>query len=305
MSATAHPGRPAWRDGTRVRNALRLRRGDAGAFDWTPERLPEGFGVETVAPPATIASAARQAAAEGDDWTRARALATMLVRHARRDGPIRADLDTTWKRIVAGDGYCADYVRVYMAAAHAVGLFCRQWSFSFDGFGGHGHTFVEVWDRQKQAWAFLDVHNNVYAVARGDARPLPALELRERLQRAPEEVEFVAAGPGRLGWEQPQKLRDYYRRGAEEWYLWWGNDVVSRSQRGVAGLLGRVSGRLAHRVGALTSRTPLVALPTADNEPALRRLEALRGRLRLLAVAAAALLAMLLAVYLWPHRGRA
>ena len=114
----------------------------------------------------------------GGDWAQALALVTMLVRHWKRMGPIRADLSTTYTLIVSGVGYCSDYVRVYLAASNATGLFCRQWAFSFDGFGGHGHTCVEIYDRQRGKWVFVDVLNNVYAVAAGQQEPLSVLELR-------------------------------------------------------------------------------------------------------------------------------
>ena len=186
----------------RVRNAFLLRRGRREDFEWTPAQVPPGFRLERHAPPAAIVSAVRDSGAleRPDDWARALALVTMLVRHARRGGPVRADLTTTWREIVAGHGYCADYVRVYMAAASAAGLFCRQWAFSFDGFGGHGHTFVEVFDRQRGRWSFIDVHNNVYAVETGSLVPLDALSLHEALLSTSPAIEFVRAGEGRLGY---------------------------------------------------------------------------------------------------------
>lgn len=268
------------RRAVRVRNAFLLRRGDARDFAWDPAHLPAGFRVERDPAPAVIAEAVAAANIDrvAGDWPRALALAEMLLRHAQDRGGIRADLATTYRRIVGGEGYCADYVRVYLAAAATAGLFCRQWSFSFDGFGGHGHTFVEIYDREHARWSFLDVFNNVYAVRGGEA-PLDAIALREALMEAPREVAFRRASSGRLGYVIPEKLVDYYRAGTREWFLWWGNDIATRERRGLAGALAVLSGGLAHRLASGFMGLPaLVALVTPDNEQAVASMEALRRR---------------------------
>ena len=277
----------------RLRNALLLRRGKPSDFDWTPREVPGDFRVERRSAPEAI----QQAVAAGveraeSDWTRMRSLVAMLVRHWKYERPIQADLLTTYRSIVAGEGYCSDYVRVYLASAHAAGLFCRQWAFSFDGFGGHGHTFVEVYDRQRSRWVFLDVHNNVYAVA-GNDEPLDALALwKALLEESP--LEFRRAGPGRLGFVHFDKLVAYYKRGRDEWYLWWGNDVITRDRTGIASPITRISGRWAHRLAsALGNLPPLVVRVTERNEAAVASMETLRRRARL-ALTLSALLAVAL-----------
>lgn len=289
--------------GVRVRNAFLLRRGRPEDFAWTPPSVPSDFRVETAEAPASIAIAVAESGIPGiaDDWARARALTSMLVRHSRHEGGIRSDLATTYRRIVEGHGYCVDYVRVYMAAARGANLFCRQWAFSFDGFGGHGHTFVEIYDRQRAAWRFLDVHNNVYAVTGGREAPVDALSLHAALRAAPETVEFVRAGEGRLGWPVPGKLLAYYLRGVDQWYLWWGNDVVTRERSGLAGGLGRVSGRIGHGLTSVFGALPpIVALASPENEPAIARMQRLRRQVVALAVVAGALVAALLVQLAWP-----
>ena len=288
----------------RVRNALLLRRGRQEDFAWTPASRPAGYRVETQPPPDEIERALREAGvlAIDDDWDRALALVTMLVRHRRREGAIRADLATTWRGIVDGSGYCADYVRVYLAAASGARLFCRQWAFSFDGFGGHGHTFVEVFDRRRGAWSFLDVHNNVYAVLAGSPAPLSALELRRAIVERASDVQFPRAGPGPLGFPHRDKLLEYYRRGAAEWYLWWGNDVISRDATRLPRPLARSLGPLLHRVRGATWRLPaLVALTTAENDARIAAMERLRRRIIATTVAAAALAALLFATRVSSH----
>ena len=286
----------------RLRNAFKVRAGRREDFEWTPDSAPADFRVERHPVPREIAEAVRAGGALSipADWARARALVTMLVRHAKHGGAVRAGLATTWHAIVAGNGYCADYVRVYLAAAGAAGLFCRQWAFSSSGFGGHGHTFVEVFDRQRGAWAFLDVHNNVYAMLRGSDEPLDALSLHEALREQPGRIVFERAGEGRLGYEHPEKLVEYYRRGLAEWCLWWGNDVVTRSETGIAGLFGRVSGALSHRLGAALWGVPPIVAWAAAEADAMQGLSRLRRQATIALSVAAASLAALLAMLLWP-----
>ncbi|MGH8851497.1 MAG: transglutaminase domain-containing protein [Casimicrobiaceae bacterium] len=283
----------------RVRNAFLLRRGRPQDFSWTPAAVPEDFRSERMRAPTAIEDAV-EAAGVGKllaDWQRALALVQMLVQHSQHEGGIRADLATTFKGIVAGYGYCADYVRVYLAAARSAGLFCRQWAFSFDGFGGHGHTVVEIYDRDRARWALLDVHNNVYAVLTGTETPVDALALRSALIADPASIEFRRAAPGRLGFPHFDKLLDYYRRGANEWYLWWGNDVISRER---LGLLRTLSGRLAHRLDSILGRLPsLMIFATPENERAIARMEALRRRVVMAAVSSLALAAVLAGQLCW------
>jgi hypothetical protein len=264
----------------RVRNAFLLRRGRPEDFSWTPSAIPSDFRVERKRAPPVIQAALTEAD-DGDDWQRALALVTLLVRHWQHEGPIQADLATTYRGIVAGGGYCADYVRVYLALAHAAGLFCRQWAFSFDGFGGHGHTFVEVYLPRQARWAFIDVFNNVCAFREGTDEAVDALTLRKALLERPASIEFRRAGAGRLGYVHVDKLVDYYRRGAAQWYMWWGNDVISRDSGGLAGAF-LLSGRIGHRLdSALGSLPPLVAMATAENERQIARMETLRRSVRI------------------------
>lgn len=265
--------------GVRVRNAFLLRRGEDADFAWTPDKVPASFRVEKLRPPASIFAAATavRAASEPGDWNQARALVTMLVRNWKSDGPIQSDLATTYDRIIAGSGYCADYVRVYLAAATGIGLFCRQWAFAFDGFGGHGHTFVEVFDRQRAKWIFLDVHNNVFATPAGSDEPMSGGDLRRALLDGAE-IEFRRAGDGRLGFRHFDKLLDYYRRGVDQWYLWWGNDVVARDGMGVSGALMVVSGRLANVATSALYLPPMMVIVTPSNADTIVRMERLRKR---------------------------
>src|SRR5688500_17703051 len=134
-------------EGVRLRNALLLQPSTAADFDWTPAHVPRGFAIERRAPTPLF----RQVVDCLDigalsDWDKARALSAHLTERAQDKGPIQSDLATTYRGIREGYGHCADFAKVYLALAHAAGVFVRQWAFTHNGFGGNGHVLTEVWD---------------------------------------------------------------------------------------------------------------------------------------------------------------
>jgi hypothetical protein len=293
-----------WRrptEAARVRNALSLRESHPEDFTWMPPPFPADFAVDHG--PATKEFQEIVAKLGIDsiplDWDKARVLATHLVEHVEYKGPLRNDLLTTYRGIRSGYGYCADFVKVYLALAYAAGLIARQWGFSFDGFGGHGHTVVEIFDRQRARWLLLDVFNNFHVVDVATGEPLGALEYREALldQRPPAAMRPI--GPGRPGFVHEHKAIAYYRRGVQEWYLFWGNAVFSYYRNRVVRALGKVSTAVA----ILTARTlglqPQIRIyQTPQNAERVRRLLIVRRQVRALATIAG-LLAVALALQLW------
>lgn len=286
-------------EATRMRNALLLDVGDARDFAWEPGTAPADFRSERRAPdPFFAAVAARVAGADEPDWVRARRIATHLIEHARELGPVRAGPQATYQAIREGYGYCADFVRTFIVLAQASGIGVRQWAFSFDGFGGHGHTFVEVWDSQRAKWLFLDVHNNVHAVDAETGEPLSALEFREFLCARRAAVRIEPLGPGRPGYSDRDKLLAYWRRGVGEWYLWWGNAIQSYYAHPVVRRLVGVSAGVAHAVGiALRLHPRLRVLGEPGNSAQVARMLRLGRRLRA-AIAALVVLAIALALSL-------
>ena len=169
----------------RLRNALSLGQDLLPTQDWTPSAIPKDFLLESVpADPHFVAVAERLGlAALPDDWARGLAISRHLLGSAPVlvGGPIQKNLLDTYRGIVErGDGYCGDFVRAYVALANAAGMTVRTWSFSFDGFGGHGHIWVELWNRQQQRWQLQDVYDNYYFVD-GNEEPLSALAFRKAL----------------------------------------------------------------------------------------------------------------------------
>jgi hypothetical protein len=255
----------------RMRNALLLDRAPA-QVEWSPDRAPADFARERAAP--SPAFQARVAALGLDavpgDWPRAMALGRHLLaaRRAAVGQPIQSDLETTYSRIRAtGEGYCGDYADVFTALALAAGLEVRSWAFSFDGFGGRGHIFNEVWDRASGTWRMIDVfHNYVMTDAAGE--PMSALAFRDAMRRGGEDVRFDPIDPAaKPVFRYEVRARDFYARGLDQWYLWWGNNVYSYDQAALVRAFGGLS-RSAEQLGAIVQavhpRIRVLAEPAND-----------------------------------------
>ena len=286
-------------EAVRLRNSLLIHEGAAADFDWKPSRIPGTFLVDQGRPLPDYAGAVRASGAGeiADDSRKALALAAILTRNAGEGGAIRADLATTLRAITEeGRGYCADFTKAYLGLAYAAGLAAREWAFSFDGFGGHGHTLVEVFDRRLDKWVFLDVFNNVYAVDAASGEPLSAIEFRDFVLGRRAAPRILPIGPGRPGYEIEEKLLDYYRRGAGEWYLWKGNNVFTYDAHPAVRAAGRVSDTLAQMVAVVTGIFPRIAvLPAVENAPQMAHMVQLRRILLAIAV----LMALLVVALAW------
>lgn len=279
---------PYLRSGTelvRLRNALTLGPDLEPSQDWTPASVPADFMRESLpADPAFVAVVQRlNLAAEPDDWARGLAISRHLLGSAPvlMGGPIQKDLINTYKGIVErGDGYCGDFVRAYVALANAAGMTVRTWSFSFDGYGGHGHIWVELWNRQLQRWQLQDVYDNLYFVD-GSEEPLSALALRQALLARSTTVQLRVLHPGaRPGFEIEAKAWDYLQRGADQWYATWGNNVFSQDRAWAVRVFSGWS-RAGEGLGAIAAgQQPRVRLlAAATNAPAREALRSLQWRL--------------------------
>jgi hypothetical protein len=278
----AYPGTEA----VRLRNALLLAPGRCEDFDWIPPTFPVGFRAERLPPTREFREivAGLDLGSLSGDWEKALALASHLIERAGDLGPVRADPLTTYRAIRDGYGYCADFVKAFLALAHAAGLTARQWAFSFDGFGGHGHTLVEVFDRRRGKWLFIDVFNNFHAVDSESSEPLSALEFRKTLVAPGEGAYMRPNGAGRPGFIYPEKALDYYRRGVHQWYLWWGNAVFSYYAHPLVSAAGRLSRVLAHLAASIAGVQPRIRIyQTPENAELVRRMFSLRCRLFVLA----------------------
>lgn len=275
---------------TRLRNALLLDSTPA-TFDWTPSTIPSDFRTNhhPVDPLFAEAVQRHSLSAPDDDWETALRIGRHLLRAVGQPtagGAIQSDLRDTYLRITErGEGYCGDFADVFTGLAAAAGLFSRPWAFSFEGFGGRGHIFNEVWDRRSGSWRMIDVFNNFYPVdSAGHA--LSAIELRTALERGTV-VELVPIEPlVRPGFVQPERGIAYYRRGLREWYLWWGNNVFQYDANAFVRGLSGISRSLEQLAGIAAGVHPRIrVLQTPDNSVQLAKLQRLGTHLKILAVA--------------------
>lgn len=268
----------------RLRNASLLASAGASGFDWRPDTMPADFLREDGPADEVFVEATRQMdlAALPTDWERVLAISAHLLSNPRLVGtPIQSDLRATYQRILRdGTGYCGDFTRVFMALGLASGIQVRAWSFSFDGFGGHGHIWPEVWNSQLGQWQLVDIFNNSYFAA-ADGAPLSALALREALKRSSATLRLLPLVPGaRPGYEIEAKAWDYYRRGLPEWYLSWGNNVFSYDRALLVRTLGPMS-RSLEQLGAIAQGVypPIHVLGDPGNAPQVASLVRLRRHL--------------------------
>jgi len=249
-----------------LRNSLIADLEPAGKHLWTPAALPDDYLVETRDPPDSFLRYVRQetsGADPNDDLGKALELAEAMVRlRGKVREPIQSDTETALRRITAeGAGYCADYTQVLNALAHAAGLSIREWGMSFDGYGGDGHAFNEVWDRTRQQWVFLDSFYSFY-VKDAQGRPISAIEFRDALVRGTSRtLEVVPINPGKFGFKSPEKAIDYYQRGAPRFFLVWGNNVLSYDENPAVRTLARVSRSAEQVAGIVAGVQPRLVIP--------------------------------------------
>jgi hypothetical protein len=228
-------------EAVKVRNALVAGVGDAGEFDWEPARAPATFKQNAAQPNAAFRASASAIGAEVPGQPQqGLELGVAISRHLmgapqRKGGPIQAGLDESYRRITAqGQGYCADFTRVFSGLALAAGLPVRTWSISFEGFGA-GHSFNEVYDASRAQWIMMDPFHSLYFVDAASGEPLSVLEVHRRLVLSGARADEPAVRrivPARVPFANDALALDYYRRGFRQLALVWGNNVFDYDQSG-------------------------------------------------------------------------
>jgi Transglutaminase-like superfamily len=283
----------------RLRNAALLIDGNGHTFDWTPASIPHDFVLESGLPDPVFSEAVKRLglAEMNSDWERATAISRHLLSNPKLVGtPIQSNLRDTYRRILEdGTGYCGDFTRVFIALAIAAGVPVRAWAFSLDGYGGRGHIWPEIWNRQLNRWQLVDVFNNFYFRGSTEAA-ISASEFRRAMLTSPESISRVLLdAEARPGYEFEEKMWAWYRKGLPEWYMIWGNNVFSYDRSVMTRNLGRFSRSLEQFDAIVTGVYPPISLMAEDlnseKASALRQL-----RLHLVFVAWVAPLALLVAI---------
>jgi len=265
---------------TRYRNAFLIQPGSNADFEWTPSSIPADYLQERASIPEELANW-HGFAGTGDTLTRSLAIARGLSVKPRRGDPIQQPTVVTLDTIeTVGTGYCADYTRVFSALAYAAGIPVREWAFSFDGFGGHGHIFNEVWDRENRRWVMIDVFHGFYPRDARSGAPLSALEFRRRLMSASNTIDWERLTQSHFAFKTDEEALDYYRRGISEWYLWWGSNPLSYDQQPLVAGASQF-GHLPEQVAAILTGTlpKFKVLMTDQNRAAFEQLIWLKYRL--------------------------
>jgi hypothetical protein len=300
-------------EAVRLRNALLIEPAQLSAFDWPPERVPPDFKRDQGAPGATFVRVAQALllAQEPSEWRRA----LMIARHVREPmaglGPVFGDLETTYQQILQGRGYCADATDVFLALSRAAGLSARQWGFSVDRFGGKGHAINEVYDNGLRQWVYLDVFYNYYLTDPRTDRPLSALEVRAALRKETFDAKIVPITTKRPVDFNLGRQLEWFRRGADHWFLWWGNNVESLDRQSSLGraadVLPPVLARAAEQFHgvALGAYPSMRVLESAQNRADIEAMLLLKKKLLAIVVVGAALTALLLAQIVAGLRRRA
>jgi hypothetical protein len=270
----------------RVRNSLIAEIGQAGEFDWSPVDLPSGYRSEESTIPGLFNDIVLRLLAEVDgrdmsDHDKARLLASHMVRNRNAQRPIQSDSINAYRRIIEeGDGYCADYSQVFTGLALAAKLPVREWGLAWNGFG-FGHTFNEVFERELDKWVFIDSFYSMYAVDADTGVPLSVLEFQERLRSgaAQSEVRVVPILSDKFPFKTQKRALEYYSRGADQFYLFWGNNVFSYDHNFFVRLLGALPRHFEVAVAIILDIHPAIRLVETDTNAA--HIEALWNTKRL------------------------
>lgn len=289
----------------RMRNALLLIDEKNHGFDWTPDSIPPDFMLERgPADPVFVEAAGRLGlAGMNSDWDKVTAISQHLLSNPHLVGtPIQSNLRDTYHRIInSGTGYCGDFTRVFMAFAITAGIPVRAWSFSFDGFGGHGHILPEIWNSQLKRWQLVDIFNNFYFQGQ-DNVAISAVEFRHAMLTAPNSIHRALLYAGaRPGYEFEEKMWAWYRQGLPEWYMAWGNNVFSYDKTLMVRNLGRFSRTLEQLEAIAMGVYPKVSLMVNEaNREKVNALWRLRIHLHIVAwVGSLAMLALMISLVAW------
>lgn len=282
-------------DSVKWRNALLAEVGEPDDFGWAPAATPVDFKRESAAVPTPLADAVApalvaDAGVDGPNLTRALMLAATLASAPKHQGgAIMRDTATAYRAIVnEGRGYCADFTQVFNALNYAAAVPVREWGIAFDGFGA-GHAINEVYSDKWRKWVFIDSFNSFWMRDAASGEPLSMQQFMRRLREGADDADARTLGISvvpivarRFPYKSDRAVLDYFRRGEQEYFLWWGNNALSYDSSASSRLLGGVSRALEQAGNIALGVHPRIRLyPTAGNVEAIDQVLARRRSLLL------------------------
>ncbi|WP_210394991.1 transglutaminase-like domain-containing protein [Motiliproteus sediminis] len=284
----------------RLRNALLIEPSHPQDFSWTPAERPASFSVDQGLVPQAVQRFVAPMQTIDNTWERGLALANALRQQGPRGRPIQKDTVTTLQQIQStGQGYCSDYTQVFNALTYAAGIDSREWGLSFDGYGGWGHAFSEFYVPEWQQWVFIDIFHGFY-VSRND-QPLSVAQFHDALDNNLD-ITVHRLQQGRFLFPSNADALAYYRRGKNEFYLWWGNDSLSYDAHPLIKLVVPISRSLEQLAAITLGLHPTIRpIETASNTAQRQTMNTLKNGL-LAALAAEVILGLLLIALLVRHR---
>jgi hypothetical protein len=251
LGTNVHSGQ----DLVKIRNSLLVEVGQPDAYDWRPGQVPAGFILESLPPPEFFSSVAQQIIDESEvalaPWDKALLIARHLVQKEQKGGPIQKDSEQAYQLITEqGLGYCADYTQVFGALALSAGLSVREWGMSFDGYGGDGHAFNEIFDASRDKWMFIDSFNSFYVVNTAGV-PVSVEELRDAIESGNvNALRLIPIVDSRFPFRSHDLAFDYYRKGLPSLFMVWGNGVFTYESHPAPRVGARIS-RSAEQLSAI------------------------------------------------------
>ena len=288
-------------EAVRLRNALLAKVGTEQEFKWFPDQIPDSFLQERLPPSPALTAVNEHIFNEINNlsnFDKALHIARNLLQADHSEGgAIMAETLTAYKRITEqGVGYCADYTQVFNGLAHAAGLPVREWGMAFDGFGGWGHAINEIYDDQYSKWVFIDTFNAFYVQDCSTSEPISFIEFRDSLADGNRNIELVKIVERRFGFKDEQAAFEYFRRGKDQIYLWWGNNVFTYENNPIVKICAPVSRHLEQLVAIIVGIHPGIRImQTEGNSHLIKKIMLLKKRLLFSLVAEVLLLVFLLA----------
>jgi len=128
---------------------------------------------------------------------------------------------------------------------------------------------------------------------------LSALEFRDRLLHDQEDIDVFPIVKNRFGFKDRDHLLEYFDRGKNQFYLWWGNNIFSYESHPIVKLTGKISRSLEQLSAIAIGVHPTIKIiKTKDNKLMVEDLLSLKKILYFIAISAI-LLGMLLIYQIW------